>query len=180
MRAFTTTLGFCMPRSTPRIALATACALGLLAPHTWADSTSSASSTASASVGSSSTSLDASSGSSSSNNQVAQGPYTVVEMAADGTNAELLQLKLQAQGAPLATPPTMAAETVARTQTFTLRLPRQVAERAALAVGDTVFAQHRPYGLALATAAANGQVRPFFLVMDGEGHRDLDLRAVGG
>ena len=181
------------------VALTLALTGGLFAPMAWADSTSSASSAASGSVGSSSASLETSSDSSSSSTQrVAQGPYTVVDMVAVAHAPELVQLKLQAQampatGQPIDTvtlvtgrlgtgtvgPATAGTDTVALA-TFTLRLPRHTAEQAQLAVGHTVLAQHRPYGLALATPTEQGQARPFFLVMDGDGERDLAVRAVGG
>lgn len=180
--------------STLAMALTLALTGGLSAPMAWADSTSSASSAASGSVGSSSASLETSSDSSSSSTQrVAQGPYTVVDIVAVAHAPELVQLKLQAQAMPVTGQPidtvtsgtgrlgaaTAGTDTVALA-TFTLRLPRHTAEQAQLAVGHTVLAQHRPYGLALATPTGQGQARPFFLVMDGDGERDLAIRAVGG
>jgi hypothetical protein len=159
--------------------------LVLSAPMAWADSTSSASSAASGSVGSSSASLETSSNSSSSKQRVAQGPYTVVAMAAVDQQPDLVQLQLQAQTMPATGPQTgpdtaTVATAHVAAATFTLRLPRQTAQQAQLAVGSTVLAQHRPYGLALATPTEQGQSRPFFLVMDGDRERELALRAVGG
>ena len=163
-----------LPFTSGALGIASVLALSLSLSTAWADSTSSASSAASGSVGSSSASLETSSDSASSSSQrVAQGPYTVVDMAAVPLQPHLVQLRLQAQNMP----PTHAK--TAHTG-FTLRLPREAAQQAQLALGHTVVAQHRPYGLALATPLPDGQTRPFFLVMDGDGHRDLAIRAVGG
>jgi hypothetical protein len=172
--------------TTRALAMSLSMALVLSAPMAWADSTSSASSAASGSVGSSSASLETSSNSSSSKQRVAQGPYTVVAMVAVDQQPDLVQLQLQAQTMPATgpqtSPDTAQAANAAQVTvvTFTLRLPRQTAQQAQLAVGTTVLAQHRPYGLALATPTEQGQSRPFFLVMDGDGERELALRAVGG
>lgn len=148
--------------------LATACAL--FAAPAMADSTSSASSAASTSVGSSSTSLNASSNSSSSKDKVAEGPYTVLAVLALPDQPDALQLRLQQAAVPTDQP---AAE-------FTLTLPRVAAERAQLATGQTVLAQHRPYGLAFSRADATGEPLPFFLVLDDNWHRELHNRPVGG
>lgn len=148
------------------MALVTTLTLGAAAAQ--AGSTSSATSAASTAAGSSSTSLETSSNSSSSNTRVAQGPYTVVAMADVPQQPGMLQLRLQAAAPAEGTTP---AE-------FTLTLPRMTAEREQLAVGHTVLAQHRPYGLAFATLA-EGQARPFFLVLDDSWHRELDNHPVG-
>lgn len=148
--------------------LAAVCLLG--SAPALADSTSSASSAASTSVGSSSTSLNASSNSSSSKDKVAEGPYTVLAVLTLPDQPDALQLRLQQAAVPTDQP---AAE-------FTLTLPRVAAERAQLATGLTVLAQHRPYGLAFARADATGQPLPFFLVLDDNWHRELHNRPVGG
>lgn len=148
--------------------LTTLCAL--FAPSALAGSTSSASSATSTSVGSSSTSLNASSNSSSSKDKVAAGPYTVVAVLTLPDQPDALQLRLQQAALPTDQP---AAE-------FTLTLPRVAAERAQLAPGQTVLAQHRPYGLAFARADASGRPLPFFLVLEDNWHRELHNRPVGG
>lgn len=153
---------------------AIATALVLATAPALADSTSSASSAASTSVGSSSTSLDTSSNSSSGNKRVAQGPYTVLDMTAVAQQPDMLQLRLQGMATAHGT-----ADDTAATE-FTLTLPRVTAEREQLAVGHTVLAQHRPYGLAFATVDNEGQARPFFLVLDDSWHRELHNRPVGG
>lgn len=150
--------------------LAVAAVLSLATSPAWADSTSSASSAASTSVGSSSTSLDTSSNSSGGKNRVAQGPYTVLAVAGVAHQPDMLQLRLQSAADASGTPATA----------FTLTLPRVTAEREQLAVGHTVLAQHRPYGVAFATLTTGGQARPFFLVLDDSWHRELHNRPVGG
>ena len=150
---------------------ATALALALATGAALADSTSSAASSTSASLGSSSTSLGKSSdGSSSSKDKVAQGPYTLVEMVALADQPDQVQLRL----APVA-----AANTGTPAPTgFTLTLPRETAERARLAVGQVITAEHRPYGLAFATGATGAQA-PFYLVLDDAWYRELASRPVG-
>lgn len=150
---------------------ATALALALATGAALADSTSSAASSTSASLGSSSTSLGKSSdGSSSSKDKVAQGPYTLVEMVALADQPDRVQLRL----APVvAAPPGTPAPAG-----FTLTLPRETAERARLAVGQVITAEHRPYGLAFATGTA-GQQAPFYLVLDDAWYRELASRPVG-
>ena len=151
------------------IATTFVCAFSLTGPFARADSTSSASSAASTSVGSSSTSLNTSSNSSSGKDRVAQGPYTVLAVADVAQQPHLLQLRLQS----------VAADGTAARE-VTLTLPRVAAEREQLAVGHTVLAQHRPYGLAFATVDSGGQARPFFLVLDDSWHRELHNHPVGG
>lgn len=148
---------------------ALATTLALATAPVLADSTSSAASVASNSVGSSSTSLNASSNSSSSKERVAQGPYTVLAMTTVAQQPDLLQLRLQSA----------AAEGTTANE-FTLTLPRAAAEREQLAVGHTVLAQHRTYGLVFATLSDTRQARPFFLVLDDSWHHELHNHPVGG
>ena len=61
---------------------------------------------------------------------------------------------------------------------FTLTLPRETAERARLATGQVITAEHRPYGLAFATGATGAQA-PFYLVLDDAWYRELASRPVG-
>ena len=150
-----------------------ALAFSLYSAPAWADSTSSASSAASTSVGSSSTSLETSSASSSGKGQVAQGNYTVVDIAAVAGAPEMMRVRLQADA---------ANPTSGLTTEFALLIPRQTLERAHLAMGQTVHAEHKPYGLAFATVAAQGtstaNAQPFFLVLDDAWHRELESRPV--
>lgn len=145
-------------------------ALAMATIPAWADSTSSASSAASTSAGSASESLGTSSNSSSKTAGVAQGTYTVLEVADVAGRPDMLQLTLQAQTLP-------HEATVTPVQ---LRLPRTTVEREQLASGHNVQVQHRPYGLALATLGGEGKARPFFLVLDDAWHRELHNRPVGG
>lgn len=160
----------CLPRALPLIA---ALALTLITVPARADSTSSASSASSASVGSSSTSIEKSSNSSSTKDRVAQGHYTIIEMAAVAEQPDLLRLRLQALAA---VPGLEPAPGVARE--FVLLLPRPAAERAQLATGQTISAAHRPYGLALAALNTAGEASPFFLVLDDDWYRELESRPV--
>lgn len=145
--------------------LATAIALAIAATPALADSTSSASSASSASVGSSSTSIEKSSNSSSSKERVAQGHYTIAEMVAVAERPDTLRLRLQP------TDPATAQE-------FVLLVPRQTAERGHLSPGQTISAEHRPYGLAFAAVNPAGESAPFFLVLDDDWYRELESRPV--
>ena len=139
-------------------------ALGMSAAH--ADSTSSASSASSTSLGSSSTSLEKSSDSSSKGKDaVAQGQYAVVDMVAVADKPDMLRLRLS----PLETTNATA---------FVLLVPRQTAERAQLAAGQVIAAEHRDYGLAFATLDTAGNTTPFFLVLDDAWYRELESRPV--
>lgn len=140
--------------------------LGMSAAH--ADSTSSASSASSTSIGSSSTSLEKSSNSSSKGKDaVAQGQYTVVDMVAVADKPNVLRLRLT---------PADAANN--GTNDFVLLLPREAAERAQLAAGQVISAEHRAYGLAFAASDAAGNTTPFFLVLDDAWYRELESRPV--
>jgi 3-oxoacyl-[acyl-carrier-protein] synthase III len=146
--------------------------LGLAAVPAFADSsTSSASSAASQSIGSSSTSVEKSSNSSSAKDKVAQGPYTVVDMVAVAQQPDMLRLRLQAVAT---TPGTSPAGDIV------LLLPRQAAERGQVAVGQVIHAEHRPYGIAFATAGTTGHAAtPFFLVLDDAWFGELESRPLG-
>lgn len=143
------------------LSLVTAISLGLAALPALADSTSSASSAASTSVGSSSTSLETSSNSSTGKKQVAQGPYTLIDVVAVADKPDLLRLRLQGNAA-------------AQTPEFFLLVPRLVVQRAQLTAGQTVQAEQRAYGMAF-SAVGTG---PFFLVLDDTVHRELESRPV--
>ena len=145
--------------------LATTLAMGLTALPALADSTSSASSTASASVGSSSTSLETSSNSSTGKKQVAQGPYTLVDLVAVADQPELMRLRLQA--------PTNANAN-AQASEFFLLVPRLIVQQAQLTAGQTVQAEQRAYGMAFSAPGTS----PFFLVLDDAVYRELNSRPV--
>ncbi len=151
--------------------LVTAIALCLGAAPALADSTSSASSASSTSLGSSSASIGKSSDSSnsSSRDKVAQGQYTVTEIAELADQPGMLRVRLQ---------PQIADEAGALASAFDLVLPRQAADQVQLAVGLTVAAEHRPYGLAFAAVAEAGKTSPFFLVLDDDWYRELQSRPV--
>jgi len=149
----------------------TALAFAVAATSAHADSTSSALSTSSTSLGSSSTSIDKSSNSLSNNGRVAQGHYTIIEMAALPLQPGLVKLHLQAAAPAL-------GDLRAKSHDFYLLLPRQAAERGQLAEGKVVSAQHRAYGVAFATLDATGAASPFFLVLDDAWHRELESRPV--
>ena len=149
---------------TARLIPAAALALSLAGLPAWADSTSSASSASSTSIGSSSASIEKSSNSSSNKERVAQGQYTILEVTALAAQPDTLRLRLQA---------------VADAEEFFLLLPRAAAERAQLAAGQVVSAEHRPYGLAFATVDVAVGNTPFFLVLDDDWFRELESRPVG-
>jgi len=143
---------------------AAALTLSLTAVPAWADSTSSASSASSTSIGSSSASSEKSSNSSSTKDRVAQGQYTVVEITEVAEQTDMVRLRMQAVGG--------TAEVV-------LLLPRAATERAQLGTGQIVSAEHRPYGLALATVDATTATVPFFLILDDDWFRELESRPIG-
>lgn len=145
----------------------TAALLGLGSTPAVADTTSSAFSASSTSLGSASTSLGKSSDSSTSSarDRVAQGTYTVTQVAEVTDQADMLQVHLQGNN-----------NTPAQPQAFVLLLPRATADRQGLGAGDWVQVAHRPYGLAFSrTEAATGAAAssPFFLVLDDDWHREL-------
>lgn len=143
---------------------AAALTLSLTAVPAWADSTSSASSASSTSIGSSSASSEKSSNSSSTKDRVAQGQYTVVEIAEVAEQADMVRLRMQPVGG--------TAEVV-------LLLPRAATDRVQLGTGHIVSAEHRPYGLALATVDATTATVPFFLILDDDWFRELESRPIG-
>lgn len=155
--------------------LAAALALCLSAAPALADSTSSASSASSTSVGSSSTSIGKSSDSSNSGakERVAQGDYRVVEVAELADQPTMLRVRLQ----PLATADAAAAMGT-NARAFDLVLPRQAAEQGQVAMGQTIAAEHRPYGLAFAAVTPAGNASPFFLVLEDDWYRELQSHPV--
>lgn len=140
----------------------------LFSSSAFADFTSSASSASSTSIGSSSVSLEKSSNSSSKGKDaVAQGQYTVVDIAPLTDKPDMLRLSLTAvNGEP------------GNANDFVLLLPREAAERAQLAAGQVIAAEHREYGLAFAALDTSGKTTPFFLVLDDAWYRELQSRPV--
>lgn len=100
---------------------------------------------ASASVGSLSTSVEQSSDSSSKDDKVADGDYTVIEVAASPAGPGRLRLTLQRDGAR-----------------FFLHLPRETVAQAGLAAGTVVAVRERDWGIEFAAGAPR---RAFFLAL---------------
>jgi hypothetical protein len=142
-----------------------AVALGTAAVPAQASSTaaSSASEGGSASVGSVSTSFEKSSDSSSKKDKVAAGDYKVVDVAAVAERPGTVRLKLQ----PVAD--------VNEDSAFFLYLPEQALAQSPVAVGQTVAARTRPYGVEFAKADTG---RAFFLVLHDAWYRELQSNAV--
>jgi hypothetical protein len=91
-----------------------------------------------------------------------------MEVAEMAEQPDVLRVRLQPQ----------ANGVTALAHAFDLVLPRQAAAQGQLAVGQTIAAEHRPYGLAFATIADTGQTSPFFLVLDEDWYRELQSRPV--
>lgn len=120
-------------------------------------------SSASSATSASSESLETSSDSSSKATDVAEGPYRIIDVATVPERPGQVRLRLQA-----------ARDDEARRE-IALYVPRSTFERSGLAVGRTVLAQVRPYGLEF----AHGDSRtPFFLVLDDGWARELPSRPV--
>lgn len=136
----------------------------LLCTPALADS-SSAFSASSTAIGSISTSVEKSSDSSSGKKQVAQGRYTLVAMEPIEQQPDTLRLRL-------------VAATPEATTEISLRLPRSAVEQAQLAVGQTLAANDRPYGIALAKVTTGGEVSTFFLVLADDWYHELESRRV--
>ena len=95
----------------------------------------------------------------------------MVDVAELADQPNLLRVRLQPIETADATPS-------AKSAAFDLVLPRQAAQQGQLAVGQTISAQHRPYGLAFAALTATGNGGPFFLVLDDDWYRELESRPV--
>ena len=143
--------------------LAAAASLLCLPALAASSAASSASDSSATSVGSISGSFEKSSASSSKTTGVAQGDYTIIELAAAPQRPGDLRIKLQA-----------VAEPGADGELF-LTLPQQAFEQGGLALGDTVTARPRPYGTEFASGVT-GQA--FFLVLTDDWYRELQSHAV--
>lgn len=138
--------------------------LGLAALPTWAASLAASSAAGGSSASSaSSQSSDKSSDSSSQKNQVAEGTYKIIDIAALADRPGMVRLKLQA----LADPGDRAE--------LLLDLPQVVIEQGQLATGQSVNARHRPYGTEFANADTHKAV---FLLLDDDWVRELPSRPV--
>lgn len=146
----------CPARHCALAALLLATAAG---PAGAASSTSSAASEgASASVGSLSTSIEQSSVSSSRGDKVADGDYTVVDVAAAQARPGQLRLTLQRQGL-----------------TLFLYVPQEAVRQGGVAAGQVVAARQRPFGVEF---AAGEPRRAFFLALHDGWLPELQTRAV--
>lgn len=126
---------------------------------------SSASSAGSASLRGSSDSLRGSSGSSSDDNKAAavDGDYRVAAIDPIAGQPGMVRLTMD---------PVAAAEGRGRIE---LDLPERALGQQPIVAGDTVAAQHRPYGIEFARASNR---EAFFLVLADDWSRDLDTRPV--
>ena len=126
---------------------------------------SSASDSLTTSSGSVSGSLRGSSGSSTGTNNVAEGDYRIVEVAAAPQRPGDVQLTLR------------RGNDAAADDTLYLTVPQSTLERSRLTAGDMLAAKHRPYGIEF----ADGRTRAaFFLVLDDGWIRDLKTVVVPG
>jgi len=152
-----------MTRFNPSLAaFALLCGAGALPALAESSASSAASNSASTSVGSSSTSVEKSSDSSKGNN-VAEGDYRIIEMAAAADRPGAVRLKLQA-----------LAERGAAGEFF-LVLPQQAVDQGRLAAGQTVTARQRAYGLEFARSETQ---QAFFLVLADDWYRELQTNPV--
>lgn len=120
-------------------------------------------SSASSATSASSASLETSSDSSSKTTQAAEGPYRIIDVATVPERPGVVRLRLQ------------AARDDGAGHEIALYVPQPTFERSGLAVGRTVLAQVRPYGLEF----AHGDSRtPFFLVLHDDWARELPSRPV--
>ncbi len=120
---------------------------------------SSASEGASASVGSVSDSFKKSSdGSSNTNNNLADGDYKVIDVAALPERPGTVRLTLQ------------AVPERGEDSEFALYLPVKAVDQSHLAPGGIVTARHRPYGVEFAGGEPQ---QAFFLVLDDDWYREL-------
>lgn len=100
----------------------------------------------------------------SSTKHVAQGPYEVTAVAVATDKPDALRLTLHALEADA--------------EELYLTVPRQVVEQNQIAVRSVLEAAAREYGVAFAVRDTSGSARTFFLVLEGEWHRELDSRLV--
>ncbi len=144
-----------------------AVACGLCGPAMAELSLSSASSdSSSASIGASSTSIGRSS-EGSRHDRVAEGDYTVVEVADAADRPGLLRVKLR-----MTVPAAGAADA---DEAFDLYLPRANPAASRLAQGQVIRARLRPYGVEFAQGEPQ---QPFFLVLQDAWYDELRSQPV--
>jgi hypothetical protein len=144
--------------------LAAVASVGLLCLP--AQAASSAASSASDSLTTSSGSISASvnkSSNSSNGDKVAQGDYTIIEMAQAPDEPGKLVLRLQ------------AVADAGPSGELTLTLPEAAVTGAYLRVGHVVTAQNRPYGIEFASALTR---QAFFLALNDAWTQDLKTAVV--
>ena len=108
-------------------------------------------------------SLKNSSGSSSKATGVAQGDYTIIAVAAAPQRPGVMRMTLQ------------AVADASERGALLLYVPAKVIDQGGLAVGETIAARPRPYGVEF----AKGEPRvAFFLVLDDDWFRELNSVAV--
>jgi len=140
------------------ILIALLLAAGAVPAGAASSTSSSVSEGASASVGSLSTSLERSSNSSSKDDKVADGEYTLIEIADAALRPG--QVRLTLQGAD---------------QTFFLYVPQETVRHGGLAAGQVVAARQRAFGVEF---AAGEPRRAFFLAVHDGWLPELQTRAV--
>jgi hypothetical protein len=139
------------------VAMGCGAATPALASSTAASSTSDS---IAVSVGSVSTSFGKSSDSSTRKNDVAEGDYKIVEVAAVEERPGVLRMTLQA---------------VAGQDDFVLYLPQKAVDNGRVGIGDIVTAQHREYGVEFEKTQTR---RAFFLVLSDVWYRELQTNPV--
>jgi hypothetical protein len=149
----------------PRLATLVLLMAVAAAPALAASSASSAASDSiTTSVGSSSDSVKKSSDSSSGKDEkVAEGDYTIVEVAAATQRPGTVRLKLQ----PVADG--------AKKGEFFLFMPQEAFDQSRLGPGHVITAKPRAYGIQFTRAASQ---QAFFLVLDDEQYRELQTKVV--
>ena len=126
-------------------------------------SASSASTSIATSVGSVSGSIQRSSDSSSKTNAVAEGDYTIDDIAELDERPGAVRMRLQARPEGIAD------------REFFLWVPQQVVAKAGLARGGIVTVRHRAYGMEFMHGTLP---QAFFLVLSDDWYRELQATAV--
>ncbi len=147
------------------------------APVLAASSASSAASdSVTTSVGSSSTSIQTSSESSSAKEEkVAEGDYTIVEVAAATQRPGTVRLKLQPVAGGAQQPGKSGDKSNGKSSEFFLFMPQEAYDQSRLGPGHVITAKPRPYGIQFTRAASQ---RAIFLVLDDEQYRELQTKVV--
>ena len=72
----------------------------------------------------------------------------------------------------------LVAATPQATAEISVRVARRAVNQVQLEVGQSVTAEHRPYGLALAKGAKGGETSTFFLILADDWFNELESRPV--